>query len=44
MTQLEAEVARLWRELPDHVLKNIIGSIRKRCEAVIRNLGWPTKY
>lgn len=44
MTQLEAEVARLWRELPDHVLKNIIGSMRKRCEAVIRNLGWPTRY
>lgn len=44
ITQLEAEVARLWRELPDYVLKNIIGSIRKRCEAVIRNLGWLTRY
>lgn len=35
---------RAWREMPQSVINNSIGSMKKRLEAVIRNKGYATKY
>lgn len=33
-----------WDALPEELLDSLIGSMRARCEAVVKAKGWHTKY
>ena len=44
LEELKSEVVDVWRNLPVAYLEEICTSMRRRCLAIIRNNGYPTKY
>lgn len=46
--QTKAELVHIlrdgWNSLPIDLLHNLVGSMKSRCEAVLENHGYPTKY
>ena len=44
LEELKSEVLNVWRNLPDAYLEEICTSMRRRCTAIIKNNGFPTKY
>ena len=37
-------IKRTWEEIPIDVLINLVGSMPRRCNAVVAAKGFPTKY
>jgi transposase len=44
LTDLERFMAEEWREIPDDVLMNLAGSMKRRCELIIENNGERISY
>lgn len=42
--QLYEEIKKTWEEIPKQIIDNLIGSMPRRCKAVIDNNGFATKY
>lgn len=44
LNELWAETQKAWRSIPAFQCVKLIDSMPKRCEAVLKNFGYPTKY
>ena len=44
INELEQFMVEEWRSIPDTVIKNLVGSMRHRCELIIENHGERIAY
>ena len=42
--EVNLEVTKEWKGLPDAYLEELCTSMRRRCTGTLNNIGYPTKY